>query len=167
MEYELLPAFIAPSGAFSILIAPQDLLLAAIEQSLRRARTGVLYICGNYSRLLDGIDRRCPDFSIRRAFTVFQLLTILEEADGNLIIMEHDASLYDDAPETVRHLALACADRARTAGIVLLAAGFDPALRTLAGQANRVLYIEKPVHARRAASVCVPFLSAGQTTLEV
>jgi DNA polymerase I len=30
------------------------------------------------------------DLEIRRAFTVFQLMTILEEARHNLIIIEHD-----------------------------------------------------------------------------
>ncbi len=167
MEFELHPNFITTPGAFAILIAPPDLLLAAFDLSLRRACTGVLYVCGNYSRLLDGIDRRCPGFSIRRAFTVFQLMTIIEEADEHLIIMEHDASLYDDAPETVRHVARGLADRARTSGILLFASGLDPALRILAGQANRVTYLRKERAPRTPGGACVPAISTGQTRLEV
>jgi DNA polymerase I len=40
----------------------------------------VLYICGNYSGILSQLDRRLQDLDIRRAFTVFQFMTILEEA---------------------------------------------------------------------------------------
>jgi hypothetical protein len=34
---------------------------------------------------------------IRRAFTVFYLMTILEEARHSLIAIEHDPMLYEDA----------------------------------------------------------------------
>jgi hypothetical protein len=34
---------------------------------------------------------------IRRAFAIFQLLTILEEARHTLIIIEHDPLLYENA----------------------------------------------------------------------
>jgi len=36
------------------------------------------------------LDRKFQDLDIRRAFTVFQLMTILEEASHTLIIIEHD-----------------------------------------------------------------------------
>jgi uncharacterized protein (DUF2249 family) len=36
------------------------------------------------------LDRRFQDLEIRRAFTVFQLMTILEEARNSLIIIGHD-----------------------------------------------------------------------------
>ncbi|MGD0953199.1 MAG: hypothetical protein ABR985_12535 [Methanotrichaceae archaeon] len=58
--------------------------------NLNLQRFKVLYICGNYSSVLSRLDRRFQDLDIRRAFTVFQLMTILEEARHSLIIIEHD-----------------------------------------------------------------------------
>jgi DNA polymerase I len=44
---------------------------------------------------------------VRRAFTVFQLMTILEENYHSFLIVEHDPLLYEDAAEMVEYLAQA------------------------------------------------------------
>jgi hypothetical protein len=163
MEFELHPSFIVPSGTFSILIAPDKLLLAALEKVLPEAGLRVLYICGNYSLLLSRLDRQCSDFHVRRAFTVFQLLSILEEADQALIVVEHDRSLYDDAPDLIGYVALACADRAQVSSVAMLASTFDPVLQTMCGRADRVAYFEKQVPVRISGITEVP---ADQSTLK-
>jgi len=38
---------------------------------------------------------------IRRGFTIFQLMTILEKANHSLIIIEHDPLLNEDSQEMV------------------------------------------------------------------
>jgi hypothetical protein len=68
-----------------------------LNRNLNLQRFKVLYICGNYSSVLSRLDRRFQDLEIRRAFTVFQLMTILEESRHSLIIIEHDPLLYEDA----------------------------------------------------------------------
>jgi DNA polymerase I len=50
------------------------------------------------------LDRRFQDLDIRRAFTVFQLMTILEEARHSLIVIEHDPMLYEDAQGMVQKI---------------------------------------------------------------
>jgi hypothetical protein len=40
---------------------------------------------------------------IRRGFSTFQLMTILEEACHSLIIVEHDPMLYEDSTEMVEY----------------------------------------------------------------
>jgi len=57
----------------------------------------VLHIYGNYSSILSRLDRRFQYIEIRRAFTVFQLMTLLEEARHSVIIIEHDPMLHEDA----------------------------------------------------------------------
>jgi hypothetical protein len=56
------------------------ILSNAINRNLYLQRYKVLYISGNYSSILSKLDRRFQDLEIRRAFTVFQLMTILKEA---------------------------------------------------------------------------------------
>jgi DNA polymerase I len=52
---------------------------------------------------------------IRRAFTVFQLMTILEEARHFLIIVEHDPMLYENAQEMVEYVSQGLHDAAKEA----------------------------------------------------
>jgi hypothetical protein len=56
----------------------------AFNRNLNLQRFKVLYIFGNYSSILSRLDRRFQDLEIRRAFTVFQLMTILEKARHSL-----------------------------------------------------------------------------------
>jgi hypothetical protein len=42
------------------------------------------------------LESKLVALEIRRAFIVFQLMTILEEARHTLIIIEHDHLLYED-----------------------------------------------------------------------
>jgi hypothetical protein len=157
--------FITP-GTFSIFIAPDPLLCRVLEAPLRQERQRVLYICGNHSRVLSRLDRRCPAFHIRRSFTVFQLLSILEEADETCIVLEHDRSIYDDAPELVPAVACALVDRAEQATVILIAPAFDPVLGTMCGRAGRVVYVEDKAKRRPDRERGHVALLPQQTTLE-
>ncbi|MDT8357414.1 MAG: hypothetical protein RQ758_02805 [Methanomicrobiaceae archaeon] len=154
------------TGTFSILIAPDPLLCRVLEAPLRQERQRVLYICGNHSRVLSQLDRRCPAFYIRRSFTVFQLLGILEEADEACIVLEHDRSIYDDAPELIPAVACALVDRAELATVVLIAPAFDPVLDMICGWAGRVVYVEDNAKRRPDLERGHAALLPRQTTLE-
>jgi hypothetical protein len=97
MEFELHPSVTLESGTFSVVMAPEELVLRGLNGTPALSRFLFLYVCGNYSRLLTGIRRRSAHFEVRRAFTLFQLLTILREAHHTILFLEHDPSLYDDA----------------------------------------------------------------------
>ena len=60
----------------------------------------------NYSRILSRLNRNLTEM-VRRAFTVFQLMTIPEEKHHSFLIVEHDPLLYEDAEEMVECLAQA------------------------------------------------------------
>ena len=59
---------------------------------------------GNFSGILSRLDRRFTELEILRGFTTFQLMTILEEANHSLIIIEHDPILYEDSQEMVEYI---------------------------------------------------------------
>lgn len=56
----------------------------------------MLYVSGNYPGILCKLDHWFTELEIRRGFTVFQLMTILEGAHHSLIIVEHDRMRYDE-----------------------------------------------------------------------
>jgi hypothetical protein len=139
-----LPSLLAmTNGSFGVAIAPDHLLISTLEWFAREEGEGLLCICGNFSRILDRLDRHCPAFHVRRAFTAHQLLGILEEADCRRIVLEHDPTLYDDAPDLALPVGLACADRARAAPLLLLAVRTDPALRRMVRCAHRIVCVEQ------------------------
>jgi DNA polymerase I len=96
MEFELHPSVTLESGTFSVVTAPEELVLRGLNGTPALSRFLFLYVCGNYSRLLSGIRRRSAHFEVRRAFTLFQLLAILREAHHTILFLEHDPSLYED-----------------------------------------------------------------------
>jgi len=68
---------------------------------------------------------------IRRAFTSFQLMTILEENHHSFLIVEHDPMLYEDAKEMVEYVAQALKQTSREATILLYSPALDPRLQKM------------------------------------
>lgn len=60
---------------------------------------------------------------IRRAFTAFQLMTILEENHHTLVLIEHDPLLYDGAAELVEDISRAISKAAKKAAVLLYSPG--------------------------------------------
>jgi DNA polymerase I len=165
MEFELHPSVTLESGTFSVVTAPEELVLRGLNGTPALSRFLFLYVCGNYSRLLTGIRRRSAHFEVRRAFTLFQLLTILREAHHTILFLEHDPSLYEDAGPLLPEVAGALTEAARTAAVVLYAPRPDPALSLLARRADRVFCLEGGSRAARSGRGFPP--GGDQTTLEV
>jgi hypothetical protein len=191
MEFELHPSVTLESGTFSVVTAPEELVLRGLNGTPALSRFLFLYVCGNYSRLLSGIRRRSAHFEVRRAFTLFQLLTILREAHHTILFIEHDPTLYEDAgsrsrgapapldgPGSLRdpgyllpEMAEALAGAARTALVVLYAPRPDPSLRVLARRADRVFCLEAGERGPREPRAARPGRplppGSSQMTLEV
>lgn len=165
MEFELHPSVTLESGTFSVVMAPEEIVLRGLNGTPALSRFLFLYVCGNYSRLLTGIRRRSAHFEVRRAFTLFQLLTILREAHHTILFLEHDPALYEDAGSLLPEVAGALAEAARTALVVLYAPRPDPALKVLARRADRVFCVEAGERGPRAGRGFPP--GGDQTTLEV
>jgi DNA polymerase I len=79
----------------------------AINSHQELQRYKMHFISGNFSRVLSRLNRNITERDVRRAFTSFQLMTILEENHHSILIIEHDPQLYEDAREMVSYLAQA------------------------------------------------------------
>jgi|GEM_PF-1529097 len=76
MEIELLPTVSLLPETNSLFIAPVELLAGALNSHLELQRYKIHFISGNYSRILNRLNRNITQLDVRRAFTVFQLMTI-------------------------------------------------------------------------------------------
>ena len=165
MDFELLPTVSLLPETFNILIAPVELLAGALNSHLELQRNKILFISGNYSRILSRLNRNITELEVRRAFTVFQLMTILEENHHSFLIVEHDPLLYEDAGEMVEYLAQALKQTSREATILLYAPALDPHLQKMTELADRVfcIYNEQAPAKGRKAEAKMP---GAQATLE-
>lgn len=150
MNHTAIRPIFCPDGemthaGFAIVLAPATALAAAVTECLRLNHGRVLYVSGNYPPVLTGLDRRERTFHVRRALTAYQLLSILDEAWAEeIILIEHDRGLFDDAPETAAGIGRACSDRARGGTVILMASRTDDHLRQMLPWAATVVRIRDP-----------------------
>ena len=71
MEIELLPTVSLLPETFSVLVAPVEMLADALNSHLELQRYKILFISGNYSRILSRLNRNITELDVRRAFTSF------------------------------------------------------------------------------------------------
>ena len=167
MEIELHPAVSLLPETFNVLVAPVELLVEALNSHLNLQRYKVLYIPGNYSRILSRLDRKITELEIRRAFTVFQLMTILEENHHSFLIVEHDPMLYEDAKEMVEYVAQALKQTSREATILLYSPALDPHLQKITELADRVFcFYEMPRAPAKSRAKAEQKMQGAQATLE-
>ena len=165
MDIELHPSVSLTPNTFSVLVAPGEVLAGAINGHPELQRCKTLFICGNYSRILSRLDRNVTVLDVRRAFTVFQLMTILEENHHSLLIVEHDPLLYEDAGEMVEYLAQALKQASREATVLLYAPAMDPHLQKLTELADRVFCIYSEPAASRGRGKAEARAPGAQRTL--
>jgi DNA polymerase I len=167
MEIELHPAVSLQENTFNVLIAPVEMLVNAINSNLNLQRYKVLFVSGNYSRILSRLNRNVTELDIRRAFTSFQLMTILEENHHSFLIVEHDPLLYEDAAEMVEYIAQHLRQTSREATILLYSPAMDPHLEKMTPLADRVFCFYEmpkvPAKSRAKPEVKMP---GSQATLE-
>jgi hypothetical protein len=66
MDFELLPTVSLLPETFSVLIAPVELLAGALNSHLELQRYKILFISGNYSRILNRLNRNFTQVEVRR-----------------------------------------------------------------------------------------------------
>ncbi|TAJ44270.1 hypothetical protein [Methanofollis fontis] len=138
------PCFISSilhSSAISVLVAPENMLRRVLEECLNAADSRALYISPNYSRLVGTIRIPDPGFSVRRALTAFQVITILQTASESTVIIEYDRETFGDLTELSMVFAGGCRDFALSATVIICATGFDPTLAAVTEQADRTVRI--------------------------
>jgi hypothetical protein len=167
MEVELHPAVSLLEDTFNVLVAPPEMLVDAINSNLNMQRYKVLFVSGNYSRILSRLSRNVTELDVRRAFTSFQLMTILEENHHSVLIVEHDPLLYEDASEMVEYVAQHLRQTSREATVLLYAPALDPHLEKMTPLADRVFcFYEMPKAPARGKIKADQKMPKAQVTLE-
>jgi len=167
MEIELHPAVSLVEETFNVLVAPVEMLVDALNSHLNLQRYKVLFVGGNYSRILSKLDRNFTELDVRRAFTSFQLMTILDENHHSFLIVEHDPMLYEDAEHMVEYVAQHMRQTSREATVLLYAPALDPHLEKMTELADRVFcFYEMPKNPAKGRAKVDPKTSRSQATLE-
>lgn len=167
MDFELYPTITLRSRSFNALLAPREMFIQALNRNLNLQRFKVLYVTGNYSGVLSSLDRRFDALEIRRGFTAFQLMTILEENHHSLIFIEHDPLLYEDAAEMTEYVSQAMAEAAKESAVLLYAPAADQYLEEMVKNADRVFYFNEGTRAEaRIVTKASPRMQKSQSTLE-
>jgi hypothetical protein len=141
MQIELRKGMTLHQGSYHAIVAPETVLVSAINSNAELQRFLFLYIGGNYSRLLSGIHRNSKNFDIRRAFTAHQLFSMLKEAAHTIILIEHDPTLFDGAEKMIPPVAGALKDAGRESLVILYTPVIDRTFASLMRQADRVIEI--------------------------
>jgi DNA polymerase I len=128
-------------GTFTAVIAPEPVILSALNENSDLMRFLFLFLCGNYSRILSRINRTSSNFEIRRPFTADQLLTALKEASHTVIFIEHDPTLFDGADRLLAPVAAALRDAGHESLVILYSPAMDRSFAALACQADRLIEI--------------------------
>jgi hypothetical protein len=167
MEIKLHPAVSLLPETFNVLIAPVEMLVDALNRHMELQRYKILFISGNYSRILSRLDRNFTELEVRRAFTSFQLMTILEENHHSFLIIEHDSMLYEDATEMVEYVVQALRQTSREATILLYSPALDPHLEKMTEMADRVFcFYEMPKVPAKGRAKAEQKMPKAQVTLE-
>lgn len=128
-------------GTFSLIIAPSTIISEALTLQITGHSGRTLYLCGNYPEILPNLTKVANRFSVRRALTAYQVLSILEESDESLTLFEHDRSLYDDAPDILDLIGEQCRQRAAETGkVILFAQKPDIRLNLFQKYADRIVH---------------------------
>lgn len=138
MEIELCRSVEILSRSLNVLVAPETIAASALRELLREHRYLLLYICGNYSRLLSMLGMRNANFEIRRAFTAAQLLSIVEEAHQTLVFIEHDPGLFAESEELLEYAVFALKELSRESAVTIYSPFMDDSLRSFSNAADRI-----------------------------
>ncbi len=142
MELRINGRIVCQAGRFTAVVAPVSTMRDGLNDNPVLGRYTSILVGGNFSRLLDGINRSSGNFGIQRAFTVHQLLTILREDDHSIVIVEHDPTIYDDAGDAQRRVPLAMKDLSRNCIFVLYTPAMDRSFAYLASAADHLYYYD-------------------------
>ncbi len=126
---------------FNAVIAPEKVMVSALNNNSDLQRFLFLYVSGNYSRLLSSINRSSKNFEVRRAFTAHQLFTILKEVSHTVLLIEHDPTLFDSAEIMIPQIAGMLKDISRESLVILYTPSIDRTFSVLMRQADHIIEI--------------------------
>jgi hypothetical protein len=141
MEIELHPAVSLFENTFNIHVAPPEMLAGAFNSNLNLQRYKVLFVSGNYSRILSRLNRNITELDIRRDFTSFS--------------------------EMVEYIAQHLRQTSRKATVLVYSPSMDPHLEKMAQLADRVFcFYEMPKAPAKSRTKAEMKMPGSQATLE-
>ena len=165
MDFELHPAVSLKPRSFNVLVSPRQTFIDMLNRNPNLQRFKILYVSGNFSGILSQLHRTFTELEVRRGFTTFQIMTILDENYHPFRVVEHNLPLYERARDMAGHVAHALKQASR-GGILLYAPALDRHLETMAEYADRVFCFYDVQGALGLKQVrSIPEI-AGQTTWE-
>ena len=166
MHAQSQPVVALARGTFSLDIAPSPVLIPALSRSLALLQGSVLFLSGPAPAV---IPRLSTSRSEKRRISLTrtpQILTALEDATEQIIIIEHDRALYDDHAYLIRPVALLCRTIAADRRAVLICATRpDGWLNTFESYAHRMVLVGHVPPEGPNQDLPVPG-SGGQMTLQ-
>jgi DNA polymerase I len=126
---------------FNAVIAPEKVMVSALNSNTDLQRFLFLYVSGNYSRLLSSISRSSKNFEVQRAFTAHQLFTILKEVSHTVLLLEHDPTLFEGAENMLPQIAGMLKDIGRESLVILYTPSADHSFSALMRQADHIIEI--------------------------
>lgn len=141
MQIEIRKGMTLYPGTYNAVIAPEKVMVSSINTNAELQRFLFLYIGGNYSRILSGVNRTSKNFDVRRAFTAHQLFSMVKEAGHTIILVEHDPSLFEGAEKMLAPVSGALKDAGRESLVILYTPVIDRAFSSLMRQADHIIEI--------------------------
>jgi DNA polymerase I len=156
------------------IIAPEEVMVSALNNNMDLQRFLFLYVSGNYSQLLSSINRSSKNFEVRRAFTAHQLFTILKEVSHTVLLLEHDPTLFDGAENMIPQIAGMLKDIGRQSLVIVYTPSVDRSFSMLMRQADHIIefapaedFIGTPLYRSPRSHRNCETLPYAQRTLEV
>jgi hypothetical protein len=159
---------------FNAVIAPEKVMISALNNNMDLQRFLFLYVSGNYSRILSSISRSSKNFEVRRAFTAHQLFTILKEVSHTGVLLEHDPTLFEGAENMIPQIAGMLKDISRESLVILYTPSIDRPFSVLMRQADHIIefapaddFVGTPQYRSPRSYRNIGTLPYAQQTLEV
>ena len=138
MDLRITDRIILSPGRFYAIVAPVEVFLSGINDNPVIGRYTTVLIGGNFSRLLNGINR--PHGQLRDKARIHGAPTAddLREEYHSVVIIEHDPTLYEDPGEVKRVVPPTMKDVSRDSIFVLYAPKMDRHFAYLAHTADHI-----------------------------
>lgn len=137
---EIESPFKVTAGTLSTIISPPEFAGKLILDYLKYYNS-MLLVSGNFSFILPQFSRTSLNFDVRRAFTAYQLLQIMEEAEHDMLFVE---KTFDDEEMLFEILFLGLRDIARRGSIVIVySPSMDGFMDYVGRNADRLIMVKR------------------------
>ncbi|MEM2726988.1 MAG: hypothetical protein QXV61_01875 [Archaeoglobaceae archaeon] len=158
-------------AGFNVLNAPEEICVDAISSLCRIGGFSALFVSGNGSKIVGKLKGR---LTVRRGFTIHQLMEILLDAHEEVIFVEHDASIFENCSfKTLEDFVFLLRQLGKEKTLIYFSTRRDRVFDFIAGLADRYVYVERGINGYHIADVGVGgirqlfFPIKPQLTLEV